>query len=118
MLLSLGLHLVTAETVDAIRLSDIARECFGNVFRITFVTLTRSVMELGALAATNWFPSVLAFCEYTETNQDVLENLFLDIVTCSRNNKSSFALCVTESCAFVALLALCSRPRLGAFSLA
>ena len=32
---------------------------------------------------------------------DVLENLFLDFFTCSRKNKSTFAMCVSKSCVCV-----------------
>ena len=47
-----------------------------------------------------------ACCEYIETVDDVLENLFLDFVTCSRKHRSTFAMCVSGSCVIVTRLAL------------
>ena len=58
LLLSLLLDPVTEDSVDTTRLSDITRECFGTVFPTALLQCSRCfVIQLGAFAATNCFPS-------------------------------------------------------------
>ena len=65
--------------------------------------LTRFAVQFGVFAATNCFPSghssydnKCACCEDVETIDDVLENLFRTFFTCSRQIKSTFAICVSK----------------------
>ena len=91
-LLSLRLYLVTEESIDTNRLSDVARErdC---------TACAQLLCKTHALAASNCFPSgrsrcenKCACCECIETVDDVLENMFLDFVTCSRKYTSTLCL--------------------------
>ena len=56
--LSLRFYLVTEDSVDTFQLSDNDRKCFCHS---TFAMLTRFVIQLGAFAATDCFPSGLSF---------------------------------------------------------
>ena len=87
-----------------------------------------SFANSGSLHSTNCFSAGLsssenecACCEYTETIDDVLENLFLNFCTCSKKSKSTFAICVSKSCVFAtrpALHGVCDHENFMSFEIA
>ena len=105
---------MTEDCADTGRLSDIARECFCIACcHSTLVMPTRLVIQSGAFAAITCFPCgrsrlkrVLVVSTLKQSICDVLENLFLDFVTCSKNFESTFAVVSPRSCMLVTRLAL------------
>ena len=97
----------------SLRGSGINRNVFPLFFHSTFVMITRFVTQLGVFDATNCFPSRPSLiedkcvcCEQTETTDDVLDNLFLYFVTCSKRKRSTFTIFVSKCCVIVTRLAL------------